>query len=222
MTVRCHRQIFRGIKRDITGLAVPFCSFDTPKSGERTYEASTCFNRHRVATGETARNTLQARGWRRALNHPARIRLISAARKIVAYAKAHGFWSRDRPSPFADIDFAGGFAKQRKSTAPRSLIPSSSVTCSGRSPSMRAGSIDETALSATDPSSLANHTLLLFSLYSSHDNSKSNYAIAMFASDDGRFKTMTLSSGGRRIVSEGVSPKNARYATEKRPNSQKP
>src|SRR5207245_10097081 len=52
------------------------------------------------------------------VNHPSRIRLISAARKIIAYAKAHGLWPKDRPSPFADIDFAEGFAKHKEQHRP--------------------------------------------------------------------------------------------------------
>jgi integrase len=57
------------------------------------------------------------------VNHPTRIRLISAARKIISYAKAHGLWPRDRPSPFADIDFAAGFAKHRETHRPAITDP---------------------------------------------------------------------------------------------------
>jgi integrase len=46
-------------------------------------------------------------------NQPTRIRLTSAARKIIAYAKAQGLFPKDRPSPFADIDFSAGFAKHK-------------------------------------------------------------------------------------------------------------
>jgi len=58
-----------------------------------------------------------------AVNHPTRIRLISAARKIISYAKAHGLWPKDRPSPFADIDFAAGFAKHRETHRPAITDP---------------------------------------------------------------------------------------------------
>lgn len=57
------------------------------------------------------------------VNHPTRIRLISAARKIVAYAKAHGLWGKDRPSPFADIDFSSGFAKHKEQHRPAITDP---------------------------------------------------------------------------------------------------
>jgi integrase len=57
------------------------------------------------------------------VNHPSRIRLISAARKIIAYAKAHGLWPKDRPSPFADIDFAEGFAKHKEQHRPAITDP---------------------------------------------------------------------------------------------------
>jgi integrase len=57
------------------------------------------------------------------VNHPTRIRLVSAARKIVAYAKAHGFWPKDRSSPFADIDFGHGFAKHKEQHRPAITDP---------------------------------------------------------------------------------------------------
>jgi len=59
----------------------------------------------------------------KAVNHPTRIRLISAARKIISYAKAHGLWLKDRASPFADIDFAAGFAKHRETHRPAITDP---------------------------------------------------------------------------------------------------
>jgi hypothetical protein len=57
------------------------------------------------------------------VNHPTRIRLISAARKIISYAKAHGMWPKDRPSPFADIDFEAGFAKHKEKHRPAITDP---------------------------------------------------------------------------------------------------
>jgi integrase len=57
------------------------------------------------------------------INHPTRIRLISAARKIIAYAMAHGIWPKDRPSPFADINFADGFAKHKEQHRPAITDP---------------------------------------------------------------------------------------------------
>jgi hypothetical protein len=33
----------------------------------------------------------------KAVNHPTRLRLISAARKIISYAKAHGLWPKGSP-----------------------------------------------------------------------------------------------------------------------------
>jgi integrase len=59
----------------------------------------------------------------KAVNHPTRIRLISAARKIISYAKAHGLWGKDRPSPFADIDFEAGFAKHKEKHRPAITDP---------------------------------------------------------------------------------------------------
>jgi integrase len=59
----------------------------------------------------------------RTLNHPSRIRLISAARKIIAYAKAHGLWPKGRPSPFAEIDFAHGFTKHKEEHRPAITDP---------------------------------------------------------------------------------------------------
>ena len=59
----------------------------------------------------------------KAVNHPTRIRLISAARKIISYAKAHGLWPKDRPSPFADIDFDAGFAKHKEKHRPAITDP---------------------------------------------------------------------------------------------------
>lgn len=59
----------------------------------------------------------------RALNHLSRIRLISAARKIIAFAKAHGLWRKDRPSPFSDIDFAAGFTKHKETHRPAITDP---------------------------------------------------------------------------------------------------
>jgi hypothetical protein len=43
-----------------------------------------------------------------------------------------------------------------------------------------------------------------------------------FASDDGRFGDICLSSGGLCNETEGDSPNSARYATAKHPSSQKP
>jgi integrase len=57
------------------------------------------------------------------VNHPTRIRLVSAARKIIAYAKADGVWPKDRPSPFAGIDFGHGFAKHREKHRPAITDP---------------------------------------------------------------------------------------------------
>ncbi|NOJ40312.1 tyrosine-type recombinase/integrase [Bradyrhizobium australiense] len=59
----------------------------------------------------------------KAVNHPTRIRLISAARKIISCAKAHGMWPKDRPSPFADIDFEAGFAKHKEKHRPAITDP---------------------------------------------------------------------------------------------------
>jgi len=58
-----------------------------------------------------------------ACNHPTRIRLSSAARKIFAYAKAQGLFPKDRPSPFADIDFSAGFAKHKVKHRPAITDP---------------------------------------------------------------------------------------------------
>jgi integrase len=57
------------------------------------------------------------------VNHPTRIRLISAARKIIAYAKAHGIWPKDRSSPFSDINFGEGFAKHKEKHRPAITDP---------------------------------------------------------------------------------------------------
>jgi integrase len=59
----------------------------------------------------------------RTVNHPTRIRLISTARKVVAYAKAHGIWPKDRSSPFSDIDFGDGFAKHKEKHRPAITDP---------------------------------------------------------------------------------------------------
>ena len=52
------------------------------------------------------------------VNHPTRIRLHSTARNIIKFAKAHGEWPKDRPSPFADIAFEAGFAKHKEKHRP--------------------------------------------------------------------------------------------------------
>ncbi|MGX1151484.1 tyrosine-type recombinase/integrase [Bradyrhizobium ottawaense] len=49
----------------------------------------------------------------KAFNHPTRRRLVSAARDVIAYAKVHGHFPQDRPSPFADIDINAGFAPHK-------------------------------------------------------------------------------------------------------------
>lgn len=57
------------------------------------------------------------------VNHPTRIRMISAARKIISYARAQALWPKDRPSPFADVDFEAGFAKHREQHRPAITDP---------------------------------------------------------------------------------------------------
>ncbi len=59
----------------------------------------------------------------KAVNHPTRVRLLSAARKIIAFAKVHGDWPKHRPSPFADIDFGAGFAKHKQEHRPAITDP---------------------------------------------------------------------------------------------------
>ncbi|MBV9242432.1 MAG: integrase arm-type DNA-binding domain-containing protein [Acidobacteria bacterium] len=59
----------------------------------------------------------------REVNYPTRTRLISTARKVVAYAKALGIWPKHRPSPFADVDFGAGFAKHREGHRPAITDP---------------------------------------------------------------------------------------------------
>jgi hypothetical protein len=73
----------------------------------------------------------------KAVNHPTRIRLISAARKIISYAKAHGLWPKDRPrhSPISISPLALRSVGRR--IGRRSPIPSNSASFSGRSKSMR-------------------------------------------------------------------------------------
>ncbi|TMJ52338.1 MAG: DUF4102 domain-containing protein [Alphaproteobacteria bacterium] len=56
-------------------------------------------------------------------NHPTRIRLHSTARNIFKFAKAHGEWPKDRPSPFADVDFEAGFAKHKEKHRPAIIDP---------------------------------------------------------------------------------------------------
>ena len=57
------------------------------------------------------------------VNHPTRIRLHSTARNIIKFAKAHGEWPKDRPSPFADIAFEAGFAKHKEKHRPAITDP---------------------------------------------------------------------------------------------------
>lgn len=59
----------------------------------------------------------------REFNYPSRIRLISTARKIIAFAKAHGNWPKGLSSPFADVDFNEGFAKHREQHRPAITDP---------------------------------------------------------------------------------------------------
>jgi integrase len=59
----------------------------------------------------------------KAVNHPTRIRLQSAGRKIIAFAKVHGDWPKYRPSPFAEIDFGAGFAKHKQQHRPAITDP---------------------------------------------------------------------------------------------------
>jgi integrase len=59
----------------------------------------------------------------KAVNHPTRIRLQSAARKIIAFAKVHGDWPKDRTCPFADIDFGAGFAPHKEQHRPAITDP---------------------------------------------------------------------------------------------------
>ncbi len=56
-------------------------------------------------------------------NHPTRIRLVSTVRKLIPYAKVHGDWPNDRPSPFVDMDFGAGFAKHKEKHRPAITDP---------------------------------------------------------------------------------------------------
>ncbi|WP_029582943.1 integrase arm-type DNA-binding domain-containing protein [Bradyrhizobium sp. URHD0069] len=56
----------------------------------------------------------------KAVNKPTRIRLQSAARKIMGYAKAHGMIEH---SPFSDINFEEGFAKHKEQHRPAITDP---------------------------------------------------------------------------------------------------
>jgi len=59
----------------------------------------------------------------KSVNQPTRVRLLSAARKIMAFARVHGDWPKDRPSPFADIDSGAGFAKHKEKHRPAITDP---------------------------------------------------------------------------------------------------
>lgn len=57
------------------------------------------------------------------VNHPTRIRLISAACKIVSLAKVHGDWPKVRASPSSDVDFNDGFARHKEKHRPAITDP---------------------------------------------------------------------------------------------------
>ncbi|VIO80144.1 tyrosine-type recombinase/integrase [Bradyrhizobium ivorense] len=48
-----------------------------------------------------------------AVNAPTRRRLLSAARSVIRYAKVHGHFPHDRPSPFADIKLSDAYAPHK-------------------------------------------------------------------------------------------------------------
>jgi integrase len=56
-------------------------------------------------------------------NHPTRIRLLSAARKITAYAKVHKYLPKDRSLPFEGMDLSEGFAKHKVTHRPAIIEP---------------------------------------------------------------------------------------------------
>ena len=111
----------------------------------------------------------------KAVNHPTRIRLISAARKIISYAKAHGVWAKDRPSPFADIDFEAGFAKHKEMHRPAITDPvkfgqllRKIEVYEGRGDNLTGYALELLALTFTRPGTIATAKWAHFDLKKAH------------------------------------------------------